>query len=258
MNRNIAKNRVQPEDIVDEIIELAKLDEKIDKLSMSIVGIVENDRQSMPASVFNRYKDIVVASFEPSEMKKDIRLILAEQYDGEIFCNIITFLHRSEIEILTQLENAPMTPERMSEMQRFFNELQVAPPAQERKLLIEQLDEVKKSSATFIDSQLELFRTITWGMRGLNEDESKVTDSKLNELVLDMKNRATPEMERNVWMGMLFTLRSRSNNELEKTITLYKTTEGELTIKIMKTIFHRMYGRMTRRLQCSLETEFVV
>jgi len=244
-------------DTLDQLITLSKLDEKIDGLSTGITGTIENDRHSMPAPVFNQYKAVVVSCFNASVLKQDIRKTLSTNNDDELYRQVVTFLKKPEIIKIIQQEHMPKTPEAMMEAKQFFASLENNPPTQTRKGLIEKLDKIKHSSSVFIDTQVELFRAITFGMRGMRDDAEKITDDQLHQLVVDMKTQATPHMERHVWTGMLYIFKNQSDNELKSYISLCETSEGRLAIDVIDAAFLSTYKQMIIRLQKNLEKTFI-
>jgi len=242
--------------LIEELVTLTKLDEKVDRLSTGVIGNIENDRNSMPEAIFNKYKKIVIIIFDSSVLKEHIRTIMAERDDIRKCKEIVGFLQHPQIELMTQREEYSKSPEAMQEMQRFFAGLQASPPTKNRKRLIEQADRVRRSSSVVIDMQVELFQALTWGMRGLSVDGQKISKDRLKQMVLDMKAKLGAHIEKQVWMGMLYAYKDVSDSDLDKYISLHETVGGKLTTEFTQSVFLNMHKQVVNRLQCVLGTEF--
>jgi len=244
------------ESIIENIVIFSRLDEKLDRLSAGLVGNIKNARNSMAEEIFNKYKEIVVSFFDPSELKENIRSIMVEHYDDRTCKEVLGFLEQPQIELMNQKEESAKTAEAMNEMQGFFAGLQASPPSEGRKRLIEQADRIKRVSSIVINTQVELFQAITWGMRSLNTDEQKITESQLEQMALDMKAQLTPHIEQQVWMGALYAYKDVSDSELEEYISLHETAEGQLTTEFTQSVYSSVHKQVLNRLQSALEAEF--
>ncbi len=245
-----------PEGVVERIVVFSNLDKKIDRLSARIVGGIEHDRNSMPDEVFNKFKEIVVSSYDPLELKAKVRSIMAERYDDRKCREVLGFLEQPQIELMNQKEESSKTAEAMNDMQAFFAGLQASPLSENRKRLIEQMDRITRSSSIVINTQIELFQAITWGMRGLSVGDQKITESQLKQMALDMKAQLGAQIEQQVWMGMLYAYKDVSDSDLEKYISLQETAEGKLTTEFTQSVFSSMHKQVADQLQCALGAEF--
>jgi len=241
---------------IENLIILTKLDDKIDRLTEGVAGRVEGDINAMPAAVFNQYKALVVSVFNAEKLKSIIRGIIFERYDAIKFNEIAGFLNSAQIKFMNQLEEDSKTPEAINQMQKFFDGLQSSPPTEERKRLIEKIDSIKNFSSTVIDTQIDFFKAISWGMRGFRTDDQQVAEAALNQNVLDMRKQMTPHIERQVWTGMLYAYKDLSYDDLDTYISLSETAAGQLTTEFIQSVYQSMYKKVVDRLQSELEAAF--
>jgi len=241
---------------IEEILLLTWMDNKIDRLSENIVGVIENDRKSMPASVFEKYKAIMVKHFDKISMKKSIRDILLNEYDELKIGEIINLLNHPRLKEISRREEYAKSSTGLNEMQRYLSVMQK--PSEERKRLIEQVDEVKCASSMAIDTRLELFQAITYGMRGLNEENQEFSDDKLKQIISDMRKQGKVHAERQVWMGMLYAYKDISDSELKEYIALHKSSEGKLMSEFSRSLYLRMHTQVAEKIRNSLEEGFSV
>ncbi len=141
----------------------------------------------MPLAAFDKYKEIVIRFLDPSVLKKGVRAAILECYDDQKMGQMINFLRHPQIVSMTRREESSKSPQTAQAMQNFFSGLQASPPTEVRKRLIEKIDSVKHSSSFVVDMQAELFRAITWGMRGLSPADQRMTEEQLKQVALDMK-----------------------------------------------------------------------
>lgn len=242
--------------VIEELIALSSLDEKIDRLSVGIIGNIENDRNSMSVVNFDKYKKVIISSFDSSVLKKNVRATILECYDGQKMGQMVAFLKHPHAVFMARKEEASKAPAMIQKMQNFFAGLQVSPPTEKRKCLIEQIDKLKRSSSFIVGLQVELFQAITWGMRGLSVDDQKITEDQLKQVALDMKVQLGAHMEQQVWMNMLFAYKDVSDSELEEYISLYESVEGALTTEFTQSVYSDVHKQGVGRLQCTLDVEF--
>lgn len=242
--------------VIEELIMLSSLDDKIGRFSAGVVENIENDRSSMPVAIFNKYKEIVISIFDSSVLKKNVRSVILEHYDEKKMGQMIGFLKYPQVVLMSQSEESSKSPEAAQEMRNFVAGFQVSPPTEQRKRLIEKIDRVKRSSSFVVDMQAELFKAITWGMRGLSPEDKKITEDQLKGVVLDMKAQFGAHMEQQVWMGMLFAYKDVADSELEKYISLHETIEGRQTTEFIQSAYFGVHEQVAAQLQHALSAEF--
>lgn len=241
---------------IEELVALFKMDEKIDRLCASVVGGVEHDRNSIPATAFNRYKEIVVSSFDSLNLRRDIRKIISESYDVDNFKEFIDSLRGSKISLMSQCEEDAKSPDVMLDMQAFFSGLQASPPTEDRKRLIEGIDKVKHFSSIVVNTQIELFRVITRGTRGLRGADLKASEDQLNQTVSSMKKEMGAHIERQVWTGMLYAYKDISDADLESYLLLCETDSVKSVDGFMREAYLSMHENVVNTLQYELRLVF--
>lgn len=252
---NLAVNSVLADEmnsVIEAFVSLSRLDEKIDRFSAGVIGNIENDRNAMPVDVFDKYKEIIVNYFDPLVLKENVRVVISERYDDKKMGKMIDFLKHPKVELMTQREESSKSLQAAQDMQDFFAGLQHSSPTEERKRLIEKIDSVKRSSSFVVDMQVELFKAITWGMRGLSPDNQRITEDQLNQMALDMKAKLDVHMEQQVWMSMLFSYKDMSDTELEEYILLHETVEGKLTVEFVQLVYSNVHEQSVVRLRGAL------
>lgn len=256
MITNLALNEQDKQPIseyTEEIIRLTNLDNKIDRLIYSITQKLENDRDSMPAVVFDRYKNIILSVMHPSTIKANLREHMLEHIDTQKGNRMLNFLKDPLVSALELLEESAKTLEANQAMQAFFSNFSSTQPTKHRKHLIEQLDTVKGSSTIVISTQVELLKSITWGMRNLSEEGQQLTFVQLEKFASNMKGQVTKPIQQQVWMRMLFAFKTISDQEMNDALLLYASDDGEYTVKFIQKAYMSAYTQSVDQLQSLLE-----
>ncbi len=100
-------------DVVEEFVALSSLDEKVERFSAGIVGNIENDRNSMPVGVFDKYKKIIISFFDPLVLKENVRVVISERYDEEKMGQMIDFMKHPKIVFMAQKEESSKSSQAM-------------------------------------------------------------------------------------------------------------------------------------------------
>lgn len=259
MGLNVVMDAMQSEKVasaIEELVVLFKIDEKIDRLCERIVEGIENDRNSIPAFAFDKYKEIVFSSFESSALKQDIRKIMSANYDAEKYSRFADFLKHPKILAMSQYEEDAKSLDAVQEMQDFFSGLQMSPPTEDRKHLIEKIDDIKHSSSTVIDAQVDLFQAIIRGTRGLRGDDQKISEVQLGQAVLDMEKELGGHIKRQIWISMLYAYKNVSDSDLEAYLASCETVSARSANEFMRAVYLEMHKNVVNGLQHELALAF--
>jgi len=241
---------------IQEFIEHAYLDTKIERFSMGVIHNVEHEKNTMPANIFDRYQKIILRFFDSSSLIKELKQIILTRTDELQMQQILNFMHQPTFKFFTQKEESAKSLQASPEMQTFFTELQASPPTANRKALIEKIDKAVGSSALVLDMQIALFQAIAWGMRKVNPNAQSITQAHLQQMALEMKEKLSLQVSQQIWMSMLFAYKDVSDDELHNYLTLNESPEGQLTASFIRTVYFDMHQHTTRQLQYALEETF--
>lgn len=243
-------------EIVQNFIEHAHLDKKIERFLTGVTHNVEHEQNTMPANIFDTYQKIILRLFDSTTLVKELKQIILMRFDEQKMQKMLDFMCQPNLQLIIQKEENAKSLQASQEMQIFFTGLQATPPSKKRKNIIEKIDKVLGSSALVVDMQITLFQSVAWGMRKVNPNYQEMTQVQLQQMASEMKEKMSQQITQQIWMSMLFAYKDVSDDELQDYLTLNESTEGQFTTAFIRTAYFDMYEHTTKQLQYALEAEF--
>lgn len=239
--------------MVDSVLDMSGFNRIVDNLPQ-IMDAQQTWRQTtQPATAeSDRVSQLLRESFDQKAARKTSREYFLKNVDAQTMKYVMVWLKSPLGQRLSAAESESVGPERQAAMLRYLADLQETPPPSERVALMQQLEEVTRSSELVTGILMNIFTNTLKNVPVKSGDEESLLD-ELENLMPAIRE----QLRQQTILSSLYTYREFTDEELEKYIAFYESASGsrynEAGAAAIGAVMEQMFDTFTRKLTQELD-----
>lgn len=212
--------------LVQDIMALSGLQHQIQQIPQQVLDGFDQQGQKLPGEQRAALRHALVTSFDATMLERAIAQNLETSLRPSMLTATLTWLKSDLGRTITKLEDAASEPTFQQELRSFATRLEKTPPDNDRIQLIRRIDRASNSTEMLLD----ISESLGLGVAAAYEEtlpaaQRSGLDQLRNQLARSRELRRQ-QMQNHVWVSMLLTYRTLSQDDLRRYVEFLETEDG--------------------------------
>lgn len=245
------------EAIIDQMMAESGMDDGIVQLpGMVAMGFDQQPAPPIGRMEYDAFRKNLIEAFDSQKVRKIVVAHLDAHYEAERFAKLLAMLKTPLAQKMAALEMAAHTPQAQQEMMRMGNVIMgQATPA--RLDLARRIDEVVQATEIGVDMQMMMAKVSMTNLNTIVPVAQRMSDAQLGQMLEQMRMQFLYPARQFTQLGLVYTYRSVSDDELEAYLQLHDTAIGRWSTLLMRDAWMSVSEHVAADLAEKMNNSFV-
>jgi hypothetical protein len=219
-----ASERGGPDGQVDDVLTLSGLRRQLQRVPEGIQADLREQRAAAarPEAV-DRMAEVFTRTFTAEALDARVRSVFVARFDPVQAEAYLVWLRGPLSRRLNQVEAEAESPAGQAELARYAQTLQKVPPPPDRAALMRRLADVSGAVDVSVEVVIGMARASAKVLDAMRPPERRLKAGQLEAQIRTARPKIYDQMRVNVVIGLLFTYRELSNEDVETYTRFYET-----------------------------------
>lgn len=207
---------VDTRELVEAVYQKSGLEKQVPEIQKQADGALRAYDGRLPENVLTRFREELNKVFHAGKMERRIKRHLKSDLSAETLEHMLEWYDSSLGEQIALLEAASSTSKAAQEQAAFVKENQGKPIPEERRVLLERMDDAILGTETLTDLTIYLSLTFLDTLNDLNPNGTALTKEQMSGFVNTQREKVRPGLHDHLLWSYHFSYRSLDIDDLEE------------------------------------------
>ena len=221
-----AQNEYEASETVDEFLELSGLQELSTIFPDSVLFALEDQRGQFDPEIYGSLRLAFESGFTMERLFTEMEAEIGERSTDPHFLAALAWLRGPIVRELTVLEIGTARPENAARIREYGAALELQPPPEARRDLIDRMDRAQGASEAGIKVQMVILRALLEGGRSLQPGGGTIPPEQMAAILENARAQLSEQARSQTLIAMHYTYRDVPGATLVPYVEYWESEEG--------------------------------